>query len=119
MIHYKGAHNSFDGTFNEDLARYLFYIRDEWSLVSPVSLTEDVLKKLGFEKETYWQRRLQPMSDDYMYIFDGRVRIGIHGFANGEPNEFYTDCQYAHQLQNLFFGLTGEELNAEDLNDVT
>ena len=72
-------------------------------LVKPIKLTEEILLKCGFSK-----------------------RSGIyvkHGFPFSlcKDGEFYESdelptfifLQHLHQLQNLYFALTGEELNVE------
>ena len=64
----------------------------------PIPLTEDWLCKFGFEKDSfYWS--LKDLSIDfekngYSYV----IGSGATGF------------KYVHQLQNLYFALTGEEL---------
>jgi hypothetical protein len=66
----------------------------------PVSLTEDWLKKAGFEYiRKVWQNNL------------------IHGFLDtiGEfaiyyGKEYLRTIKHVHQLQNLYFALTGTEL---------
>lgn len=84
----------------------------------PIALTEDILLKYGFER-----------SYSYKYLFfkgEFRYNVGLgiitllrHCERAGEsqPNHcgfpFLTDqikIQYLHQLQNLYFALTGKEI---------
>lgn len=82
----------------------------------PILLTEEWLVKFGFVKKCnsgrsddliYWDR-----IDISLFInYDGSINLGC------ELSE-YEDCvpfneneiKYVHQLQNLYFALTGEEL---------
>lgn len=67
-----------------------------------VPLTEEWLVKIGYEKMpsgTY----LQPNSGNFIWFEQG-LKCSIAG-------EYYPEnIKYVHQLQNLHFALTGEEL---------
>lgn len=69
--------------------------------LEPIPLTEEILEKCGFEKDEPkgWYRK------GFMDLFDGNP---FH-YASG--NNLCPDILYLHQLQNLYFALTGEELN--------
>lgn len=67
--------------------------------IEPIPLTEDWLLKFGFEDVptgNYWNQKLciHIYSNEF-YILQEQGRVFI---------------QYVHQLQNLYFALTGEEL---------
>ena len=68
--------------------------------LKPIPLTEEWLIKFGFE--------CVDTSDDHHYYLDSK-----HGFSLNRSFQ-HLDCEYdleyVHQLQNLFFALTGEEL---------
>ncbi len=86
--------------------------------LQPIPLTEEWLLKLGFNK-------------DYK---KGYIGIDVHNsdfvltepFVIGEWQSYYTfqftagnipkftKLEFLHQLQNLYFALTGEELNIKD-----
>jgi hypothetical protein len=78
----------------------------------PIPLTEDWLKRFGFEKDEEY---------DEGGLVDYRMMLMWHSlefvsFWNSEDlkgvNQPQTgvDVEYVHQLQNLYFALTGEEL---------
>lgn len=82
--------------------------------IKPIPLTEDWLGKFGFENGGY----------DLLFWEKGNIEIcgsyidGNGGFAwnwydsnllDGKHNQI--EVQYVHQLQNLVFALTGEELS--------
>lgn len=60
------------------------------SFLNPISLTEEILLKCGFEKTKE--------IDSWELKGFGFVDIST------------PQCKYLHQLQNLYFALTGEEL---------
>jgi hypothetical protein len=77
-------------------------------LMRPIPLTEDILLKCGFVKQDGdLELYLKPMLLSYdlktnkMYLMAGQ-------FAECTDT---VPCEYLHQLQNLYFALTGEELN--------
>jgi len=71
--------------------------------VSPIPLTEDWLIKFGFVREGMLTMRLGEFTcyceEDY-----------IDNFCLGDIELFDVIPKYVHQLQNLYFALTGEEL---------
>lgn len=74
-----------------------------------IELTPDIIEQAGFEKD-----------------HDGNYRkikclywlpeAGIIQFALGYAPLFNCKCKYVHQLQNLIFSLTGEELDIKKIN---
>ena len=70
----------------------------------PILLTHDILEKCGFEiagaNDQYSSYKKEPIT--IRFVTDNSIRVNISG------REFV--CQYLHQLQNLYFDLTGEEL---------
>lgn len=71
----------------------------------PIPLTEEWLLKFGFEKKgvnrtrwTFW--KIDLVEDEK----------GIYSF---DESRIYIDIKYVHQLQNLYFALTNEELTYE------
>jgi len=78
--------------------------------VEPIPLTEEWLLKFGFEK----RKKLIGL------LVFSKSGFDLH-FVNGKW-EFYvmgsscilTEIEYVHQLQNLYFALTNEELTIKD-----
>lgn len=83
--------------------------------ISPIPLTEEWLVKFGFElKETSidneYKRYYNKIGDGYHVCID-KLGATLHQSIEGELE--YVTCliiKYVHQLQNLVFALTGEEL---------
>jgi len=90
---------------NECITTYVidrskFPLKDGWKL-EPIPLTEEWLLKFGFKTTTVLK-----MSDGF--ILNGNILF------KGEDSFRYfgttTKIKYIHQLQNLYFALTNEEL---------
>lgn len=79
-------------------------IRDE----KPIPLTEEWLVKLGFKKDRidYWR------PDEWFYAINQKSD-GTFWLAEDECDPV-TEIKYVHQLQNLYFALTGEELTIKE-----
>lgn len=113
----------------------------EWEKVEPIPITEEWLERLGFrlDSESNWRCAYNQISRiDRLYVqsifaayeennmkidvvLDPESlkirRVGIHGFAysgmsgvSGSP----IDLKYVHQLMNLYYSLTGEELTVKE-----
>jgi len=71
----------------------------------PILLTEEWLIRFGFEKNSYW------FKDDNMirFVFDenGWLHCSI---GDNEKGFLYNRIKFVHQLQNLYFALTSQEL---------
>lgn len=82
--------------------------------LSPIPLSEEILLKLGFELDNE-NGSLDLISDGLkIQLIDklGKWLIYISGpFGMVMPKQIY----YLHQLQNLIFSLTGQELNTSGL----
>lgn len=89
--------------------------------ISPIALTEDWLKRFGFEIDR-WSNgtKIMGTKKDFNSLADyGSQKIVIE--LNEHTNKWDSylecgyyqnqiDCSYVHQLQNLFWCLTGQEL---------
>ncbi len=75
-------------------------------VIKPIPLTEEWLIKMGFEKiGTNYEK-------DWL-LLHGNIKTGTVDFLLNEPKTGKykaTILMYLHQLQNLYFALTGEEL---------
>ena len=84
----------------------------------PVPLNEDWLKKFGFESDVencyYLDLKGRTLEDEpFIYVNYNGADKADTGFAiSGEMYEgsIGITLEYVHQLQNLFFALTGKEL---------
>jgi hypothetical protein len=75
----------------------------EWGSLSVIPLTEEILLKCGFEK----------LGGDNYSI--GRISLGLNYNISIDIDYVPIHClngkiKYLHQLQNLYFALTNEEL---------
>ena len=80
----------------------------------PIPLTEEILLKCGFE--------IKPDSALPTFVYNGRLdlqvefMLGKYSFRIEVENRhttFVRVVDYLHQLQNLYFAITGEELRVE------
>jgi hypothetical protein len=94
-------------------------------VIKPIPLTEQWLLDLGFyehdEHGMYGDRYFTPIAD-YNYVVERDWReetsyfFGIEYTDSHKPDDdgevyfFSFEVKYVHQLQNLYFALTGEEL---------
>lgn len=71
----------------------------------PIPLTPEILEKAGFEYDgaTTLSRDDSPL---YFKILAGKGSA----FVEKLHQPFEVHCEFVHQLQNLYFALTGEEL---------
>ena len=84
-----------------------------YNLIEPIRLTEEWLLKLGFKRNENTK-----VSDSFYYISVGGSKLHINpdnGVVWIHRNEsiFNNPCliEFVHQLQNLYYALTGVELS--------
>ena len=81
--------------------------------IEPIPLTEEWLLKFGFEKDGYNCEK--PF---FFYFEKNGIRINnYYGYFLDNPNERVGKrlfIKHVHQLQNLYFALTGEELTIKE-----
>lgn len=95
---------------------YLIYFKDKEACVQPlmekyneitgIELTQDVLTILGFEKH----------KEDgfyYKYDFEYTLHLNASGCIVNPAGVYYiiSNVKYVHELQNLWYALTKEELS--------
>ena len=81
-------------------------------LIEPIPLTEEWLLKMGFEKEiddSSFIRKVYYYINDFEVEFHGN-KLVFRVENKHVTNYFAHHTKYVHQLQNLYFALTGEEL---------
>lgn len=73
-----------------------YQLPDEYE---PIPLTEEWLVRFGWEKSGEW-------------FYKDYYEINLNGIFNPSDAHYtiHNDIKYVHQLQNLYFALTGEEL---------
>ncbi len=79
--------------------------------LKPIALTAEWLQRLGFKEAYRSSSRIRFDLPNYCrYDFDldsNKILQGFLYFGN------YIKCNYLHQLQNIYFTLTGEELKID------
>ena len=81
----------------------------EHRLYEPILLTPELLEKCGFEK-LYEDEYSWIGKDTIGYSITIRKMSGMMEFYFAGQYETSTEIRYVHQLQNLYFDLTGQEL---------
>lgn len=82
----------------------------------PIPLTKEWLLKFGFEKFNHSVKEYWAINDFEIEIHCNKFPIRICG---GESSPHLTQfighgTKYVHQLQNIYFALTGEELKIKE-----
>lgn len=97
--------NGYDNEISVDCNTFGLRLRTDFGLndLKPIPLTEEWLLRFGFEK----CRFRNTVYENKSIILDSR-KCGYLLCDNSIENLQY--IQYVHQLQNLYFALTGEEL---------
>jgi hypothetical protein len=82
-----------------------------------IPLTPEWLERCGFKflsnpggGDKSWRRVDFPFE---LTDIDGSEGFSVYYF-NGDDNVYITECDFLHQLQNLYFALTGEELSIKE-----
>lgn len=76
--------------------------------INLIPLTPEWMERCGFKEGTN-------------YLFGKQLKLGIHsdytyiGTLTSTSAAYVAPTQYVHQLQNLYFALTGDELQIKDL----
>ena len=92
------------------------YIQNELEFpLNPIPLTEEILLKFGFnevEGERWCDMHEEFEECDYYYLSMFKIYYNpeTDRFEDDSLSHFNVNLKYVHQLQNLFFALTGEEL---------
>jgi hypothetical protein len=98
--------------------KILSLINNDSDICKPIPLTEEWLLKFGFKDDNVKGYFYLELNDDlYIYLNPNSMGIAIknqyEGFSDHSSFIFF---KYIHQLQNLYFALTGEELTTQELN---
>lgn len=88
-----------------------------YSDLRPIPLTKEWLERFGFERN---ESKMYDGHLDvwYIYKYDGNIMFNTELVTDGEIiiqfRRFPIVVKYVHQLQNLYFALTGEELEFKE-----
>lgn len=100
-----------DGNYPELSKNWIepYYIFDD---IFGIPLTEDILLKCGFEFYGYGENTVtfkgyRFKEFDLLFLDDDNRSIE---FMNNINEKVYCNLQFLHQLQNLYFALTNQEL---------
>jgi hypothetical protein len=89
-------------------------IEDGVLIYKPIPLTEEWLLKLGF-KYKEWDNHFIIKNGDYFNSIKKYDDGWRYNTDESEATCYYlTTIKYVHQLQNLYFALTGEELTIKN-----
>ena len=114
----------FRSHFNCESMDGISYGNSIQSNFKPIPLTEEWLLNFGFVKYQFMNGYfINTIFGDLMiqfykteiHLFFTKISYDSQGMKfNGRKfinnNKSFTDCKYVHQLQNLYFSLTGKEL---------
>lgn len=85
-------------------------------LYQSIPLTEEWLEKFGFTKAIYYD-----VDQNYYVYFDFSIyNFYDEGWFFLDPDNGHINTKgvkYVHELQNLYFALTGEELKMKELDE--
>jgi len=104
------------------LEDYEFY-KDRMQDIKPIRLTEEWLLKFGFEKDAYDTDEFGDPVHTIDICLKGHDRIFIGKYPqdnwvsirDGDTGDSLSnDIKHVHQLQNLYFALTSEELEINE-----
>lgn len=86
--------------------------------IQPIQLTEEWLVKFGFEYDDEEHIYYKPMFDyggDQCEDFKLSLISNDEHYLAVDNKETYEAIEHVHKLQNLYFALTGEELEIKNL----
>ena len=92
------------------------YIQNELEFpLNPIPLTEEILLKFGFnevEGERWCDMHEEFEECNYYYLSMFKIYYNPETdiFEDDNLYHFNVNLKYVHQLQNIYFALTGEEL---------
>lgn len=78
--------------------------------VFPIPLTEEWLIKLGFQKDRHYYHIKDSLPEMYVEYYLADNEYSFYIYLNEDWHCLYSDIQSVHKLQNLYFALTGTEL---------
>jgi Fe-S cluster assembly iron-binding protein IscA len=82
-----------------------------------ISLTEEWLVKFGFIRDNKEILSLKENENEFIFFLEGNHVI-IDKQQGQQLSGISIDCEYVHQLQNLYFALTGKELESAQIKKI-
>lgn len=85
-------------------------------MIQPIPLTEEWLLKFGFKEYKDFGHKtgcFDYINFGFSYLIDTK-KIRIMHKGNNMSHILQNEVHYVHQLQNLYFALTGEELKIKE-----
>lgn len=86
-------------------------------IIEGVTLIEDMLLRFGLTKNENRVERYSHLDGYYNFgelYLSKSFRLYDADYSFSSMNYLYVELKFAHQLQNLFFSLTGEKLTLKD-----
>jgi len=106
-----GNYILYDGKLDRIDIRYALAFENEFmNGIKPIPLTEQWLLDFGFEEKTIQELNDIHYEFDCMWIYLLKDFFEIELIVGDERFNLLTQFKYVHQLQNLYFALTGKEL---------
>jgi len=99
-----------DGNWSEIAQRFITP-EYEFKQLRGIPITEELLLKIGFSK---WRDTYLVLYIDEESGFNISYNISSKGIECGYQDEMF-HIKHLHQIQNLYFALTGQELNIGSL----
>ena len=76
----------------------------------PIPITEEWLLKFGFIKDMAWTYSIELINNNRLVYY-----LGEKGWSIGHKNySDFTNLIYIHEVQNLYFAITGTELKLKN-----
>lgn len=82
-------------------------------LCDPIPLTPQWLERCGFEKRDLEEIRFDFPKDEFFYWRNNEL-LWNDGLYDRHTSKPYKHVLYVHQLQNLFYALTSQELTIKE-----
>lgn len=88
-------------------------LKSSLDYIMPIPLTEELLLKCGFETEHYGFSNVNIELSYGCFLCGGISQdydVGLFVSTNGAEYAVSNEIKYLHQLQNIYYALTGKEL---------
>lgn len=109
------AHESIDLRLNKTIINTISFRKnlnlycEPIDKIKPIILTEEWLLNFGFKKIDYHRFKINP-SKIFDYYYTASTHDCSFRFYNDDIITYISDVYYVHEIQNLYYALTGKEL---------